>query len=169
MQPSCILLFSVFFLRTGHQKNIPCLSPHAVNTTQYKETLGFPSGSVVKNLPADAGDSNLIPGWGRSFGVENGNPLQYSCLKSPMDRGAQWAIACGVAELNMIEGLSTHTHTHTHTLFHTHTHSHTHIHVHVSLKFVLYTICENEILTSKMSQALLVMMIALELGTQSPK
>ena len=65
----------------------------------------------------------------------------------------------------------THTHTHTHTLFHTHTHTltHTHIHVRVSLKFVLYTICENEILTSKMSQALLVMMIALELGTQSPK
>ena len=52
---------------------------------------GFPSGAVVKNLPAnagDAGDSGLIPGWGRCPGGENGYPLQYSCLESSMDRGA---------------------------------------------------------------------------------
>ena len=43
---------------------------------------GFPSGSVVKNPPANAGDVGSIPREG------NGNPLQYSCLGNPMDRGA---------------------------------------------------------------------------------
>ena len=49
---------------------------------------------VVKNLPAngeDARDEGSIPGSGRSPGVGNGNPLQYSCLKNFMDRGAWWA------------------------------------------------------------------------------
>ena len=41
---------------------------------------GFPGGLVVKNLPANAGDVDSIPGSGRSPGVGNGNPLQYSCL-----------------------------------------------------------------------------------------
>ena len=49
---------------------------------------GFPGGSVVKNLPAKAGDEGLIPGSGRSPGGGNGNPLQYSCLVNPLDRGA---------------------------------------------------------------------------------
>ena len=55
----------------------------------------FPHGSVVKNLPAKAGDTGdvgLIPGLGRSPGGGNGNPLQYSCLKNPMDREAGLAI-----------------------------------------------------------------------------
>ena len=47
---------------------------------------GFPGGPVVKNPPANAGDSGSIPGWGRSPGEGNGNPLQYSCLGNPMDR-----------------------------------------------------------------------------------
>ena len=49
---------------------------------------------MVKNLPANAGDLRgvgLIPGLGRSPGVGYGNPLQYSCLEIPMDRGAWWA------------------------------------------------------------------------------
>ena len=53
------------------------------------ELVGSPGGSEVKNSPAnagDAGDVGLIPGWGRSPGEGNGNPLQYSCLKNPMDR-----------------------------------------------------------------------------------
>ena len=50
--------------------------------------MGFPGVSVVKNSPANAGDSGLIPGWGRSPREGNGNPLQYSCLGNPMDRGA---------------------------------------------------------------------------------
>ena len=53
---------------------------------------GFPGGSVVKNLPASAGDVGSISGLGRSPGGGNGNPLQYSCLESHMDRGAWWAI-----------------------------------------------------------------------------
>ena len=50
--------------------------------------LGFPSGSLVKNLPANAGDLDSTPGSGRSPGEGNDNPLQYSCLENPMDRGA---------------------------------------------------------------------------------
>ena len=49
---------------------------------------GFPDGAVVKNLPANAGHSGSIRGSGRSSGEGNGNPLQYSCLGNPMDRGA---------------------------------------------------------------------------------
>ena len=52
---------------------------------------GFPGDSVVKNLPANAGDAGnmgSIPGSGRSPGEGNGNRPQYSCLKNPMDRGA---------------------------------------------------------------------------------
>ena len=49
---------------------------------------GLPLWLSVKNPPADAGDAGLIPGSGRSPGEGNGNPLQYSCLGNPMDRGA---------------------------------------------------------------------------------
>ena len=52
---------------------------------------GFPGDSVVKNPPANAGDVSLSPQSGRSPGEGKGNPLQYSCLENPMDRGAQWA------------------------------------------------------------------------------
>ena len=54
-------------------------------------SVGFPHVSVVKNLPAkagDAGDTGSISGSGRSPGEENGNPLQYSCQDNPTDRGA---------------------------------------------------------------------------------
>ena len=47
----------------------------------------FPGGSVVKNLPANARDASFILGSIRSPGEGNGNPLQYSCLENPMDRG----------------------------------------------------------------------------------
>ena len=53
--------------------------------------MGFPGGSVVKNPPAnpgDAKDADSFAGLGRSSGEVNGNPLQYSCLENPMDRGA---------------------------------------------------------------------------------
>ena len=53
--------------------------------------MDFLGGSVVKNLPADAEDASSIPGSGRSPGEGNGNPLYYSCLGNPMDRGAWWA------------------------------------------------------------------------------
>ena len=50
--------------------------------------MGFPGGSGVGNPPANEGDAGSIPGLGRSSGEGNGNPLQYSCLGYPMDRGA---------------------------------------------------------------------------------
>ena len=53
-----------------------------------KAFMGFPVGSVVKNLPANAGDVGLISGLVRSPGEGNGNPLQYSYPKNPIDRGA---------------------------------------------------------------------------------
>ena len=55
---------------------------------------GFPDGLVVKNPPANAGDvrdDGSIPGSRRSPGRGHGNPLQYSCLENPMDRGPWWA------------------------------------------------------------------------------
>ena len=62
---------------------------------------GFPGGTVVKNPPANVGDTRdmgSIPGSGRSPGVGNGNPFQCSCLKNPRDEGAWWAAAYGVAQ-----------------------------------------------------------------------
>ena len=56
---------------------------------------------MVKNLPADAGDTRgavSILGLRRSPGGGNGNPLQYSCLGDSMDKGAWWTIVCGIAE-----------------------------------------------------------------------
>ena len=52
---------------------------------------GFPDGLAIKNLPASAGDAGSIPGLARSPGEENGNPLQYSCLENPKNRGDWWA------------------------------------------------------------------------------
>ena len=60
--------------------------------------LSFPGSSVVKNLPANAGDTCSIPGLGRSPGEGNGNVLQYSCLESPKDRGGWWVIVHGVSK-----------------------------------------------------------------------
>ena len=69
---------------------------------------------VVKNLPANAGDKRdvgLIPELGRSSGGGHGNPLQYSCLENPMDRGAWRAMVHRVAELDTNERLHMHAHT----------------------------------------------------------
>ena len=57
---------------------------------------GLSGVTVIKNLPAYAGDSGLIPGSERSPGGGNGNPVQSSCLKNPMDRGAWRATVHGV-------------------------------------------------------------------------
>ena len=59
---------------------------------------GFLPITVVKNLPANAGDVDLIPGLGRTPREGNGHPLQCSCWRSPMDRGAWQATVHGVAE-----------------------------------------------------------------------
>ena len=63
--------------------------------------MGFPGGSVVKNLLAnagDSGDSGLIPGSERSSGGGHNNSLYSSCLDNPMDRGAWWATVQGAAK-----------------------------------------------------------------------
>ena len=63
---------------------------------------GFPGGSVVKNLPANAGDirdADLISALGKSPGEGNGNPLQYSCLENPMDRRSWCAIVHGITKV----------------------------------------------------------------------
>ena len=66
---------------------------------------------MVKSLPANAGDTGSIPGLGRSPGAGNGNPLQYSCLENPMDRGVWRAVIHRVTKsLTQLKGLSTHTH-----------------------------------------------------------
>ena len=69
-----------------------------LHTSQPIYYLGFPGGSEVKASASNAGDPASIPGSGRSPGEGNGNPLQYSCLENPMDRGAWWATVHGVAK-----------------------------------------------------------------------
>ena len=67
---------------------------------------GFSGGAVVKNPPAnagDTGDTGSIPGSGKSPGEGNGNPLQYCCLKNIMDRGAWQATVHGVTDLDTNE------------------------------------------------------------------
>ena len=58
---------------------------------------GFPGGSYGKELACNAGDLSLIPGSGRSLGVGNGNPLQYSCPENSVEQGAWQTIVHGVA------------------------------------------------------------------------
>ena len=74
---------------------------------------------MLKNLPANVGDirdSGLIPGLGISPGGGHGDPLQYSCLENPLDRGALRATVHRVAKSQTrLKQLNTHTHTHTHT------------------------------------------------------
>ena len=62
--------------------------------------MGLPGGSVVKNMPANAGDAGSIPGLRRSPGEGHGNPLQYSCLENTtVDRGA-WRAPWGQERVN---------------------------------------------------------------------
>ena len=66
-----------------------------INKRYYIYLSDFPTGSVVSNLPANAGNSISIPGSGTSPENGNDNPLQYSCLGNPMDRGAWQATVHG--------------------------------------------------------------------------
>ena len=88
--------------------------------------LVFRGGSVVKNLPANAGNAGSIPGLGRSPGEGNGKPLQYPCLENSMDRGAWQAAVHGVTKSNdwTINTFTCLYWTELHTTEHTHTHTH---------------------------------------------
>ena len=60
--------------------------------------MGILGGSVVRNPPANAEDAGSIPGLGRSPGKGNANPIQYSCLGNPVEKGAWWATVHGVTK-----------------------------------------------------------------------
>ena len=76
---------------------LPCMNGR-FNRKMFRKNLGFPDGSEVKASVCSVGDLGLFSGLGRSPGEGNGNPLQYSCLENPMDRGAWWATVHGVAK-----------------------------------------------------------------------
>ena len=69
------------------KSHVSLILRHTIHLIESRERKGFPGGSAVKNPPANTRDSSSIPGSGRSPGEGNGNPLQYSCLENPMDRG----------------------------------------------------------------------------------
>ena len=84
----------------------PCVSlPLTSEITKYSTfvwyplVLGFPHSSVGKESACNVGDLGLIPGLGRSPGEGNDNPLQYSCLENPMNRGAWQSTVDGVARV----------------------------------------------------------------------
>ena len=86
-----------------------------MNTICVYLSVVFGGGAVVKNPPpnvGDAADTGSVPGLGRSPGVGNGNPLQYSCQENSMGREAWWATVHVVAKSQTCQ--STHTHTQYH-------------------------------------------------------
>ena len=105
---------------TEHPGGLPSMGSHRVGHDWSDSAAGavcsyrgLPGGPVVENTPANAGDARdagLISGSGRSPRVGNGNPLQYSCLGNPIERGAWWAAVHGVAKGRT--RLSDWTHTH---------------------------------------------------------
>ena len=97
--------------RRGRKKKVRNM-PKPLCISIYTHIIGgFPGGSEDKASACNAGDPGSIPGLGRSPGEGNGNPLQYSCLENPMDRGAWRATVYRVAKSRT--RLSDFTHTHT--------------------------------------------------------
>ena len=89
MQNACFPSGSLHFWYVFGRECLTDEPPIEIPGTKF---LGFPGASVVKTLPANAGDVSSVPGLGRSPGEGNGNPLQYSCLGNPLDRAA-WQAA----------------------------------------------------------------------------
>ena len=104
LNKTCSLFF--FFFGSSHPSGCEVVLLCVILMTNDGECLsyacwpfvGFPDGSVVKNPLANAGDMGSIPGLGRSPGKGNGNPLQCSCLRNPIDRWAWRATVHGVAK-----------------------------------------------------------------------
>ena len=92
--------YSAIFLWIGNlegpQKVFPWFPSYKELKYNTIYSLGFPGDSTIKNLPANAEDVHVFPGSGRSSGGGNGNPLQCSCLKNSMDRGAWQATVHGL-------------------------------------------------------------------------
>ena len=90
-------------------------------TEMFTEFEGFPGGSDGKESACNAGNPGFIPGWGGAPGGGHDNPLQYSCLENPMDKGAWRATPWGRIELDTTERLNF-------TFFHLYNSEVTHIH-----------------------------------------
>ena len=89
---SCICVCICVYIYPPHPDNKPDLTDEVVDTLNlFMVPRGFPHSSVGKESACNAGDLGSIPESGRSPGEGDGNPLQYSCLENPMDRGAWWA------------------------------------------------------------------------------
>ena len=83
----------------GALKRSVLLINFQIGTTSYVVVCqGFPGGTDREESTCNAGDSDSIPGLGRSPGEGNGYPLPYSCLENSMDRGAWWAAVYGIAK-----------------------------------------------------------------------
>ena len=116
----CVFIWGIYTTRSTNQStsvlenSLEKATGWCVQKAQWSNALGFyfkdsyaalltsqdfPGSSVSKESPCSAGDPGSIPGWGRSHGEGNGNPLQYSCLENPMDRGAWWATVHGVTRV----------------------------------------------------------------------
>ena len=83
------------YLHAHNRRVITC------NSSLYLFNLGFPGGSVVQNVSANAAVAHSIPAPGTALGEENGNPLQCSCLGNLRDREAWWATVHGVQKSDM--------------------------------------------------------------------
>ena len=93
--------FPSILLPTLQAKVFPSPLPPTRKRQRVDQLDGLPGGSVVKNLPAnagDTGDAGLIPGWRRFPGGGHGNLLRYFCLENPVDKGAWWAAVHRVAK-----------------------------------------------------------------------
>ena len=82
-----------------HTLTLSVISHHFCFVSGRRAPKGFPRGSDDKESACDAGDMGLIPGSGRSPGEGHGNPLQYSGLENPMDRGAWRALVHGISPI----------------------------------------------------------------------
>ena len=81
---------------TSFSPTLSCFSPVAIVFPYFH--AGFPGGLDGKESACNLGDPGLIPGLGRCPGGGHSNPLQYSCLENPMDRGTWWYTVQGVAQ-----------------------------------------------------------------------
>ena len=85
----CVCVYICVYIYPPHPDNKPDLTDEVVDTLNlFMVPRGFPHSSVGKESACNAGDLGSIPESARSPGEGNGNPLQYSCLENPMDRGA---------------------------------------------------------------------------------